>query len=263
MEVLLDSVRPGEVRTGTVAGFDGGDVILDLDGAPEPYRAAGLVPGYELSWRRAEDPADIVAPGQTVEAEVICVDRRRGQVVLSARACEDRTLRDFLLAHRPGEIVTGTVAEVHTFGVFVNLDGEPARTLTGYPGIGFIRVPEVSWLHIDDVADVVRVGQRVTAEVLSADTRQGQVAVSLKALQDDPFIRFAERVGEPVPGHVTKLVPFGVFIRVADGIEGLLPWSELPGTGEDTVRVGQPMTVTIVDVDLQHRRVTLSAPAQA
>jgi ribosomal protein S1 len=71
------------------------------------------------------------------------------------------------------------------------------------------------------------VGQQVTVEVLNADTRQGQVAVSLKALQEDPLIRFADHVGTVVSGHITKLAPFGVFVRVAEGIEGLLHLSDL------------------------------------
>lgn len=231
-------------------------MILDLDGETGPHRAAGLVPRDELSWSRVEDPTRFTAPGRRMEGEVIAVDRSRGQVLLSARACEDRPLRAFLLARRRGEVVTGTVTEVHNFGVFVRLDGEPATTRTGYPGTGFVHVPEVSWLHIDHVSDVVDVGLRIAAEVLDADTRRGQVAVSLRALQDDPLIPLAGRVGERVPGRVTKLSPLGVFVRVADGIEGLLPLSD---PLQAPVRVGQPVTVTIAGVEPLYRRVLLAA----
>jgi small subunit ribosomal protein S1 len=154
------------------------------------------------------------------------------------------------------------VADVRNFGVFVNLDGEPAHHCTG-----FIRVPELSWSHISHASAVVEVGQRVTVEVLAADTRQGQVAVSLKALQEDPVIRFAERVSEVVSGHITKLVPFGVFVRVADGIGGLVHVSDLSTEPVDfpdqIVRVGDGLRVEIVEVDRRRRRVRLSPMSTA
>jgi ribosomal protein S1 len=244
-----------------VAGFDGAEVVVDLEGARGWHRAAGRILQHELSWRRAEDPAEIVDAGQAIEVEVIDVDWRREHVRLSAKACEDEALRAFLVGIRRGEILTGTVAGIHNFGVFVNLDGEPADNCTGYNGTGFIRVPELSWTRIDHASDVVEVGQRITAEVLVADTRQGQVALSLKALREDPLIRFADRVGEVVAGHITKLVPFGVFVRVAEGIEGLLQLSDLSDkpvdSPDEVVQVGEAITVKIAEVDLQRRRVRL------
>jgi small subunit ribosomal protein S1 len=258
---FLHSVRPGEVRTATVAGFDGSDVIVDLHGPHRSHRAVGRIPGHELSWRRTEDPAETVEAGQAIDVEVIGVDPRSGHVLLSAKACEDQALRAFLVGLRRGDIVTGTVADVRDFGVFVHLDGEPAEHRTGHTGTGFIRVAELSWSHITHASDVVEVGQRVTVEVLDADTRQGQVAVSLKALQEDPLIRLAEHIGETVAGHVTALVPFGVFVRVAEGIEGLLPLSDLSAEPVDSppgcVEVGEAITVRIAEVDVPRRRVRL------
>jgi small subunit ribosomal protein S1 len=261
LQTFLNSVQPGEARMGTVAGFDGLEVVVDLEGSRGTHRAVGRIVRHELSWRRAEDPAEIVSVGQAIEVEVIGVDLRRGCVLLSAKACEDQALRAFLVGIRRGEILTGTVADVRNFGVFVNLDGEPADSITGYNGTGFIRVPELSWSHIDHASDVVEVGQRVRVEVLNADTRQGQVALSLKALREDPLIRFADHVGEVVSGQITKIVPFGVFVRVAEGIEGLLHLSDLSDKPVDSpdeiVQVGEAIAVRIVEVDLQRHRVRL------
>jgi ribosomal protein S1 len=150
-------------------------------------------------------------------------------------------LRAFLDGIRRGETLTGTVTGVHNFGVFVSLDSEPADTWLGRTGhtgntsTRFIQVTELTWSRINHASDVVEIGQRVAGEVIDVDMRRGQVSVSLKALQEDPFIRLADHVGEIASGHVgeiasghvTKLVPFGVFVRVAHGIEGLLPLSEL------------------------------------
>jgi small subunit ribosomal protein S1 len=263
LHAFLKSVYPGTARTATVAGFEGHEVVVDLEGETGPHHAAGRIVRHEVSWRRAEDPAEIVTMGQRIEVEVIGVDWRRELVLLSAKACEDQALRAFLVGIRRGEILTGTVADVRNFGVFVNLDGEPADNITGYNGTGFIRVPELSWSHIDHASDVVEVGQRVTVEVLNADTRQGQVAVSLKALQEDPLIRFADHVGEIVSGQITKIVPFGVFVRVAEGIDGLLHISELSDepveSPDEIVQVGEVITVRIAEVDLQRHRVRLGS----
>ena len=150
---------------------------------------------------------------------------------------------------KPGIVVRGIVSDVRNFGVFVRLEGDSDDG----PGTGFIRIPEPTWEFFDDPAGVVHVGQRVSAEVLDFDTRHGQVQLSLKALQEDPLVRFADRVGEVLSGPVLKVVPFGVFVRVGPGIAGLLHESVLtkePATGDI-------VTVTIAEVDVPRRRVRL------
>ena len=231
---------------GTVVGFEGSVVLVDLDGPAGRRYAEGIIAQHELSWRSFTHPSEIVHVGQSIAAEVMGADQRTGRLSLSAKACEDPELRTFLLGVRRGEIRAGTIAEIQNFGVFVSLDGEPAHHRTG-----FINVAELSWEHINHPSDVVRVGQRITTEVLAAETYRGQVSLSLKALQEDPFIPLADRLGEIVRGHVTKVVPIGVFVRIVGGIEGLIPYGEhfAPGT---------ELTVQIVEVDLQRRRVRLS-----
>ncbi|GIE76535.1 hypothetical protein Aph02nite_24850 [Actinoplanes philippinensis] len=149
-----------------------------------------------------------------------------------------------------GAVVRGTVSEVHNFGVFVRLDGDLPSDSTG---TGFIRVPEVTWDHIDNVADVVHAGQRISAEVLDFDADRGQVQLSLKALQPDPLVAFAERVGEVLRGPVVKVAPFGVFVRVMPGIAGLVHGSVLPRMPA----MGEVVTVRIAEVDRTRRQVRL------
>ncbi|MFF8787621.1 S1 RNA-binding domain-containing protein [Streptomyces sp. NPDC015125] len=158
-------------------------------------------------------------------------------------------------------MVTGTVAEVHTFGIFVHIDGEPEGLRTG-----FIRVPDLTWSRIDHPSDAVEAGQRITAEVSVAETRSGQVAVSLKALQEDPLIRFADqvdRVDRVAIGSITKIIPLGVFVQLAPDVEGRLHLSELTDEPvEDPAQLvgeGELITVTVAEVDLRHHRVRLCA----
>lgn len=158
---------------------------------------------------------------------------------------------DFLRTLHRGQLVTGTVIEIASFGVtFVDIGGFTAM----------INIPELSWRPIDHPSNVVAVGQEVTAEILDVDVERRRVPLSLKALQDDPLIQLQQRTGQIITGPVTKIAPFGVFIRVenrSDGFEGLLHESELAGIH---VRVGDVLTVKIADVDTVRRRIQLTLP---
>ncbi|MEY9928502.1 ribosomal protein S1 [Catenulispora sp. GP43] len=156
----------------------------------------------------------------------------------------------FLEALRPGEILSGVVAAVERFGVFVALDDGPAHP--GFPGVGFITIPELAWQRFDAATDIVEVGQRVSGEFLQFDTWNLEARLSLRATQPDPFQTFADQVsvGEELTGQVTMLVPFGVFVRVADGIEGLLRHGEAD--------VGDTVTVVVAGIDRKRRTLELS-----
>jgi len=129
---------------------------------------------------------------------------------------------------------------------------------------GLVHVSELSWKHIDHPSEVVEVGQEVTVEVLDVDMDRERVSLSLKATQEDPWQHFARThaIGQVVPGKVTKLVPFGAFVRVDDGIEGLVHISELAERHvelpEQVVTVGADIFVKVIDIDLERRRISLS-----
>ncbi|MFF5365788.1 S1 RNA-binding domain-containing protein [Streptomyces sp. NPDC013187] len=175
---------------------------------------------------------------------------------------ENPELWAFLESIRCGELLSGTVTAIERFGVFVALDDGPGHPL--FPGVGFISVPELSWRRIEAASDVVRVGQRVSCEFLQFDTWNLEARLSLRATQPDPFQAFADGVvtGRKLHGQVTKLVPFGAFVQVADGIEGLVHLRELAWTPvrtpSDVVRVGDEVTVVVTEIDAERRRLTLS-----
>ncbi|MDX3488379.1 S1 RNA-binding domain-containing protein [Streptomyces sp. ID05-18] len=257
LNAFLNTVRAGEVRTGRVISVDDREVLVELDGFPGPGRAVGCIPHGDLTRKATGHPSEVVSIGQQLTFEVIGVDRQQERVWASAAACEDPALRAFLLGLRRGATHQGQVQSVHNFGVFVNLDGEPDQCT------GFIRLPELSWRSFDHPADVVAAGQRVAGEIIGIDTRRGQVQLSLKPLQEDPLLPFADQAGLVTTGRVTKLIPFGAFVRIADGIEGLVHNTEFrdepvedPG---QIVSEGDEITVRIVEVDLMRRRLALSA----
>ncbi|WP_225995170.1 S1 RNA-binding domain-containing protein [Streptomyces arboris] len=158
----------------------------------------------------------------------------------------------FLKTLRRGQVVTGTVTTIASFGVtFVDIGGFTAM----------INIPELSWRPFDHPSDVVSVGQEVTAEVLDVDMVRERVPLSLRAVEEDPWPQVAQRIGEVVIGPVTKIVPFGVFVRIEDredGFQGLVHTSELDESSGDVVEVGDALTVKIIDVDLARRRIALS-----
>ncbi|MEV0143475.1 MULTISPECIES: S1 RNA-binding domain-containing protein [unclassified Nonomuraea] len=263
LAAFLRTVNVGDVLAGTVAEITRSEATVLLDafaGAP-----VGVIGPLDLSWGSfGGSAADILEVGGRVSAEVISVDLPERQVRLSRSATENPRLWAYLKSLRPGQQLSGTVAAIERFGVFVDLDDGPDHPV--FPGVGFITMPELSWHRFEDPSEVVSVGEHITCEVLVFDTHNGEARLSLRATQPDPFQQFARRVhvGQILHGPVTKVVPFGAFIRVADGIEGLIHLSELtaptPEVSGDAVQVGDEVTVIIIEIDTLRRRLALSRP---
>ena len=237
------------VVTGTVIEVVKGGLILDIG-------LRGFLPASLVEMRRVRDLQPYV--GREIEAKIIELDKNRNNVVLSRRAWLEQTQsevrQNFLNTLQKGQIRKGTVSSIVNFGAFVDLGGVD----------GLVHVSELSWKHIDHPGEVVEVGQEVTVEVLDVDMDRERVSLSLKSTQEDPWQQFARthQIGQVVPGRVTKLVPFGSFVRVEEGIEGLVHISELADRHveipEQVVQVGDEIFVKIIDIDLDRRRISLS-----
>ena len=237
------------VVTGTVIEVVKGGLILDIG-------LRGFLPASLVEMRRVRDLAPYI--GREIEAKIIELDKNRNNVVLSRRAWLEQTQSEvrtnFLHTLQKGQVRSGVVSSIVNFGAFVDLGGVD----------GLVHVSELSWKHIDHPSEVVEVGQPVTVEVLEVDLDRERVSLSLKATQEDPWQAFARThaLGQIVPGKVTKLVPFGAFVRVEDGIEGLVHISELAtrhvDLAEQVVSVGEEVFVKIIDIDMDRRRISLS-----
>jgi small subunit ribosomal protein S1 len=196
--------------------------------------------------------------GKEIEAKIIELDKNRNNVVLSRRAWLEQTQSEvrseFLNQLQKGQVRKGVVSSIVNFGAFVDLGGVD----------GLVHVSELSWKHIDHPSEVVEVGTEVTVEVLDVDLDRERVSLSLKATQEDPWRQFARThaIGQIVPGKSTKLVPFGAFVRVDEGIEGLVHISELAERHveipDQVVGVGDDVMVKVIDIDLERRRISLS-----
>jgi small subunit ribosomal protein S1 len=237
------------VVSGPVIEVVKGGLILDIG-------LRGFLPASLVDLRRVRDLAPFV--GKTLEAKIIELDKNRNNVVLSRRAYLEETQREqrdeFLTNLKPGEVRQGVVSSVVNFGAFVDLGGMD----------GLVHVSELSWKHVDHPSSVVNVGDEVTVQVLDVDLSRERISLSLKATQQDPWQEFAtgHQVGELVYGRVTKLVPFGAFVQVGEGIEGLVHISEMAAhhveAPEQVVTPGEELWVKIIDIDLDRRRISLS-----
>ena len=237
------------VVVGKVIEVVKGGLIVDIG-------LRGFLPASLVEMRRVRDLQPYV--GMELEAKIIELDKNRNNVVLSRRAWLEQTQSEvrqtFLTQLQKGQIRKGVVSSIVNFGAFVDLGGVD----------GLVHVSELSWKHIDHPNEVVEVGMPVTVEVLEVDMDRERVSLSLKATQEDPWQTFARlhQIGQIVPGKVTKLVPFGAFVRVGEGIEGLVHVSELAERHveipEQVVTVGDQVMVKVIDIDLDRRRVSLS-----
>ena len=246
---IEETMVAGGTIQGPVIEVVKGGLILDIG-------LRGFLPASLVDLRRVRDLLPFV--GQELECKIIELDRNRNNVVLSRRAfleeSQSEGRKKFLENLEKGERRRGSVSSIVNFGAFVDLGGVD----------GLVHVSELSWKHVDHPGEVVTVGEEVDVEVLDVDLERERVSLSLKATQEDPWKEFERKykAGEIIDGEVTKLVPFGAFIRVAQGIEGLVHISEISEehveSPEAVINVGDQVRVKVVDVDVQRRRISLS-----
>ena len=246
---IEETMASGQTIKGPVIEVVKGGLILDIG-------LRGFLPASLVDLRRVRDLQPYI--GTELECKIIELDRNRNNVVLSRRAfleeSQSEGRKKFLENLQKSERRKGTVSSIVNFGAFVDLGGVD----------GLVHVSELSWKHVDHPSEVVAVGQEVEVEVLDVDLERERVSLSLKATQEDPWKEFERKykAGEVIGGQVTKLVPFGAFVRVAQGIEGLVHISELShehvDTPESVLSVGDEVQVKVVDVDVSRRRVSLS-----
>jgi small subunit ribosomal protein S1 len=246
---IEDTMKSGETITGPVIEVVKGGLILDIG-------LRGFLPASLVDLRRVRDLHPFV--GQELECKIIELDRNRNNVVLSRRAfleeSQSEGRKKVLESLKKGDKQKGTVSSIVNFGAFVDLGGVD----------GLVHVSELSWRHVEHPSEVVSVGDEVEVEVLDVDLERERVSLSLRATQEDPWKEFERdhKVGQVIEGEVTKLVPFGAFVRVAEGIEGLVHISELAEShveaAEEIVNAGDKVRVRIVEIDVSRRRISLS-----
>jgi small subunit ribosomal protein S1 len=189
------------------------------------------------------------------------MDRNRNNVVLSRRVVLEEGRKheraEILGKLTKGQILPGVVSSIVDFGAFVDLGGID----------GLVHISELSWSHVNHPSEVIKVGDEVNVQVLDVDMDRERISLGLKQTTEDPWKMLVQQypIGSIIEGKVTKLVPFGAFVELGDGIEGLVHISEMARghveTPEQVTEVGQDVHVKVMDVDLDRRRISLSMRA--
>jgi len=259
---LAEAAASGLPVEGLVTGVNKGGVEVTVAGV------RAFCPVSQLELRPVADPAAYVGQKLLFRITRFEDDRRGPNVVLSRRALLEDDMRERAAETRaklvPGAVLSGTVTALKDFGAFVDVGGIE----------GLLPASEIGYQRGTKPADVLAVGQPVTVQVMRIEKRDDpkrpeQVSFSLKALERDPWDEAAAslRAGALVKGRVTRAEPFGAFVEVAPGVEGLLHVSEL-GAGKhlrharEAVKPGDAVEVTILAVDTEKRRISLGLGAR-
>ncbi len=250
-EVLLNS---GDIVKGTVESFNRGGIIvtyLDLPGFVPASHVVGISRGIAEA-RRRELLESMV--GKEVDVRVIEVDRQRHRLVLSQRAAQ-RSIRaeqkDQLISELyEGQVLDGTIINVRDFGAFVDLGAAD----------GLVHVSELAWQQVDHPKNIVQPGEEVKVMVIKIDRKRQRIGLSIKQLLPSPWDSVEERLapGQDIVGKITRVLDFGAFVDLGEGIEGLLHNSQIPEESDDLIVVGNDINLQIVSLDVQRHRVSLS-----
>jgi small subunit ribosomal protein S1 len=245
----------GESFTLTVSGANRGGLLVSWNGLQ------GFIPASHLTEMPAQhNPRERVGElaryiGESVTVRLIEVDPSQNRLVFSERAAGARMAPSAILSSlRPGDVRQGVVTNLTSFGAFVDLGGVE----------GLIHISELSWDRVRDPGDVLNPGQSVEVSVLGVNPDEGRVALSLKRLRPNPWREVDSRyqVGQLLDGTVTNVVSFGAFVRIEEGVEGLVHISELAEGSffhpRNVVREGDVVRVRVLNVDPARQRLGLS-----
>lgn len=246
---LTEAFEQGEVLSAMVTDRVKGGLVVDLG-------VRGFLPASHVQARNVHALDRFL--GQTVKVKILEVDRARKRVVVSQRrAIEDerRRKREQTLAKlKENEVYKGVVRRITDYGAFVDLGGVD----------GLLHITEMSWTRIGHPSEVVKVGEKIDVVVLRHDRETNRISLGLKQILPDPWeeIRQQLKVGQNVTGKISRLIPAGAFVRLENGVEAIVPNSELPGgrgqKAQEVLKVGQEVEAKVINIRPKERKLTLS-----
>ncbi len=252
-EQVEEKYPVGTKVTGSVVNIMSYGAFVKLEEGLE-----GLVHISEMSWtRRVSHPSEIVSPGDDVEVVVLEIDKNKQEISLGMKQAETNPWTVVKEKYPPGTVITGLVRNMTNFGAFVEIE----------EGIdGLLHVSDLSWTRkIGHPSEVLKKGQQLPCVVLAVDEEKMRVALGLKQLSEDPWLRMIPEhyiPGQIVKGKVTKITNFGVFVELEQELEGLLHVSELADhkveNPREIVKVAEEIEVKILRVDTEERKIGLS-----
>ena len=238
--------------TGRVTNIVAYGAFIELEPGIE-----GLIHISELSWtKRVTHPSELLSVGSEVEAVILHVDKESRKISLGLKQMSVSPWDTMGERYHVGDVIEGKIRNLTDYGIFVELE----------PGIdGLIHASDISWLKkVTHPSEVVKKGDTVKAKVLSLDPQNRKISLGMKQLNDDPWPRLTQSLesGASVRGRVTKIVNFGIFVELDNGLEGLIHVSEIPHEQaemlESSFHVGDQLHVYVLHVDNDNRKIALS-----
>ena len=246
---LMAAFENNEIVEAKVTGDNSGGLVVSVMGI------SGFIPASQITTYYVKNFKQFV--GQTLDCRIISIDEKKKRVVLSSRVVKEEKLDDVWEKIIVGEKITGKVVRMTDFGAFVDLGGVDA----------LIHVSDIAWERIDKPSDVLEIGQEVEALVLKANRERNRVSLGLKQLTEKPFDVFVKnnKVGDVVDGVVVNLLDFGAFVRLEEGVEGLVHVSQVSNVHvekpSDELNLDDEVQVKILEIDEENQRISLSMRA--
>lgn len=249
-EKLIEELAPGQEFDGVVRSVKNYGAFVDIGGVE------GLLHASNMSWGRIDNPGDLFRPGDDVRVVVLDYDRKKERLSLGRKQLLEDPWETLPDRFKPGQRLEGKVVSLAEFGAFVEVE----------PGLeGLVHITELSWTErVEHPKQVLKLGETVEVEVLAVDPDARRLSLSRKALQDNPWESLTEQFpqGSKLAGKITNVVEFGMFVEIADGIEGLvhvsdLSWTERIENPKERYEAGQQVDVVVLGIDPEAGRVSL------
>ncbi len=248
-KALFDSLQPDQEIEGTVRSVVDFGLFVDIGGFE------GLVHRSEIAWKDLPVPPTEYKVGTHVRVKVIDFDREKGKVSLSIKRLRPNPWAGISERYPTGTQVEGQVVSVTDFGAFVELEQDVE---------GLVHISELSWGHPENPKDVVKEGDRVPVIILSCDEEARRISLSLRRTQRDPWESVETKYarGQVAAGTVTKITDFGAFVKLEEGVEGLVHVSEIDwghvNHPRDVLKEGDAVQIKVLSADPRERRISLS-----
>jgi len=247
----LSELKDGDIVRGEVRSLTSYGAFVDLGGID------GLLHISDISWSRVNTPEDVVSVGEQLELKILSIDSESKRISLGLKQLLPEPWDAAVEKYQSGQRVTGTVTRLMDFGAFVELE----------PGIeGLIHVSEMSWVKkVRKPSDMLKTGDTVEAVILSVSSGERRISLGLKQALGDPWTEVPDKfpVGSEIEGPVTRLMKFGAFVQLMEGVEGLVHVSEITAERhvhhpQDVLRVGEVVKAQVLAIDVEKRQIKLS-----
>ena len=250
-EGRFTAMQEGAVLTGTVRSLMSYGAFVDLGGVD------GLLHVSDIAWGRVNKPEDVLSVGQQIQVRILKIDPQTKKISLGLKQLQPEPWEAAAGKYQPGQRVTGTVTRLMDFGAFVEME----------PGVeGLIHISEMAWgKKVRHPSDILKPGDKVDAVILGIKPEERRISLGLKQTLSDPWSEVQQKfpVGSQIEGPVTKLMNFGAFVQIAEGIEGLVHISEIVADRRinhpsDVLRAGQVVKAQVLAIDAEKRQIKLS-----